>query len=188
MLNTIESYQEQLDDLCNSDRVQQAFELQIAIPLVYAEKQRLIEALEEAKRDEAVMRTGLDRMQMQIAAIPANEKAIDGSQQEIDGLTEKLFAYKKNEMRVLNAEELLRIHEHPAKYNEATQKIEMEMASLTRRIEREKRDIQEIQENENINMDYLDKIMRREADAIRTALAGREAEDSDSALDTNGEL
>jgi hypothetical protein len=178
LLKRIRNYERQLAKLCSADRVQQAFELQTAIPLVYAEKRRLVQAIEEAERVETAMRTDLEWMQMQIAAIPANEKAIDGYQQEIDALTEKLFAYKKSEMRVLNAEELLLIHDHPTKYCAVTQKIEKEIASLRAFIEQGKHEIQDIQESEDRNMNYLNRIMSEQADSIRVALTGRDADNA----------
>jgi hypothetical protein len=168
--NTLETHQQELDQLRRSDKVALTQELQVAIPLVYAEMKRLSQQTEEMKHLESVMRGEYERLQAQIASIPANEKAIDDYQFEIDELTEKLFAYRKCEMKILTAEDLQRLHEAPGTYDQICKKLEDEICSLREMIEVDQREITEIQESETRNLDYLNQIIQKQADTIRQSL------------------
>jgi hypothetical protein len=99
LLHTLEVHERELDVLERSDRVQFEREMRIAIPILYAQKQRLVHATADARRLKAIVRGEAERMRGQITAIPANEKAIDDLQLDIDNLTEKLFVNKKSEAR-----------------------------------------------------------------------------------------
>jgi chromosome segregation ATPase len=168
--NTLETHQQELEQLRHSDRVVLTEELKVAIPLVYAEMKRLTQHTEEIKHLETVMRGEYERLQGHVASIPANEKAIDDYQFEIDELTEKLFAYKKSEMKILTAEDLQKIHESPGSYDQICKKLEDEIRAFRDMIEADQREIAEIQESETRNLDYLNEIIQRQAAVIRQSL------------------
>jgi chromosome segregation ATPase len=188
--NTLETHQQELDQLRHSDRVSLTQELKVAIPLVYAEMKRLSQETEEMKHLEGVMRGEYERLQAQIANIPANEKAIDDYQFEIDELTEKLFAYKKSEMKILTAEDLQKLHEMPESYDQIRKKLEDEICSLREMIEVDQREISEIQESETRNLDYLNQIIQRQADMIRQSLEvvepPAEVEEAEAEVESEG--
>jgi hypothetical protein len=98
-LHTLEVHERELEVLERGDLVQFAREMRIWIPILYAEKQPLVRATADGRLLEAIMRGERERVRGQIVAIPANEKASDGLQLDIDNLTEKLFAYQKGEAR-----------------------------------------------------------------------------------------
>lgn len=176
LLHALEIHEQELQELRRSDRVQLTRELKIAIPILYAEKQRLIQATEQARRLESIMRNEGERLRAQIAAIPANEKAIDDLQMEIDNLTEKLFAYKKSDARIANTEELMKVHRQPACADEVRQSFQKEIETLQQRIDNEKKEIDEIQQSEHRNIEYLSAILQQQVDAVKLALNRREAE------------
>jgi hypothetical protein len=178
--HTLEAHTHELIELRNGDKVAQTKELKVAIPVVFAEMERMKQQVAEATRLETVLKSEIERLQEQIAATPANERAIDSYQLEIDNLTEKLFAYRKSEMKILTAKDLQALHENPSSYDEIKKKLEDEIRSVQSLTEADRNEIPGIQESEARNLEYLNGVIQEQCDMIRAAIdqmTGHQTED-----------
>jgi hypothetical protein len=175
--HTLEAHTQELIELQSGDKVALTKELKVESPLVFAEMQRMKQQVADSQRLESVLKSEVERLQAQIAATAANERAIDSYQLEIDNLTEKLFAYKKSEMKILTAKDLQTLHENPSSYDEIKKKLEDEIRQVQSLAEADRGEIPTIQESEAQNLTYLNKVIQDQCDLIQGAieqLAGRQ--------------
>lgn len=165
--NALDTNKQELEELKKSDKLALSDELKIEIPIFYQEKMRLDDELFETRELEKTLSFEFERIQNQIANTASNEKAVDEIQLEIDDLTEKLFAYKKSEMKLQAAKDLHKLHRNPEAFDEIKAKLEKEINDVKEEIEKNNQEIQEIQESEESNIDYLNQVIQSQIATIK---------------------
>ncbi|KAK8877977.1 hypothetical protein M9Y10_004740 [Tritrichomonas musculus] len=170
LTNVLNTNKQELENLKNSDKLALSNELKIEIPIFYQEKMRLDDELSKLRDLEKALSLEFKRIQNQISNINANESAVDEIQLEIDDLTEKLFAYKKSEMKLQAAKDLHKLHKNPESFNEIKKKLEDEITDVKAEIEKSNHEIQEIQESEDSNIEYLNQIIQGQIATIKAYL------------------
>ena len=165
--NALATNKKELEQLKRSDKNALAEELKIEIPIFFQEKMRLDDELSVARELEKALSHEFERIRSQIANTTANENAVDEIQLEIDELTEKLFAYKKSEMKLQAAKDLHKLHRNPDTFDEIKAKLEKEINDVKEEIESNNREIQEIQESEEINIDFLNQVIQSQISTIK---------------------
>ena len=168
--STLSNRKNELDKLLKSDKLAISEELQVEIQILYLEQKRLMQQTRSMKESEAIISGELNRLRRQAASTPSNEEAIDRLQAEIDELTEKLFMYSKNELRVAATKKLMSIHNEPEKLEEEKQKIEAEIESERQKIENNQKLLEKEQKLEEENIAYLQNVIDEQAQAIQEAL------------------
>ena len=167
LTNALDSNKQELEKLKKSDKLALADELKIEIPIFYQEKMRLDDELSEVRDLEKALSFEFERIRNQIANTSANENAVDEIQLEIDDLTEKLFAYKKSEMKLQAAKDLHKLHRNPNAFDEIKAKLEKEINDVKEEIEKNNQEIQEIQENEETNIEFLNQVIQGQIATIK---------------------
>jgi hypothetical protein len=174
---TLATQEEALKQIKTSDRIVAIDEMKVMIPLLYAETERLKQSAKKAKEVESVMESELARVKGHILSARSNEKSIDTSQIEIDKFTEKLFAYKKDEIRQNLVENLRDLLEHPPlKIDAIRKKLEEEIEAKRTRCDEMRKEIDDIQQNEMERVCKLNDTLRNQIEAVRTEVDRRIAE------------
>ena len=173
LLNTIDGQREELAAIKGSDKFALTQELKVEIPLFHQERARLQEKTAKSREVELSTSREVERLNRQIATIDENERLVDDLQHEIDDLTEKLFAYRKSEIRIAAAGDLQVLHDNPSSYDDITQRIEDEIHEIQQSIQRDNLAIEKIQKEENDHIAYLNQIIDRQVEVIRKAAEGQ---------------
>jgi hypothetical protein len=173
--STVAVSEKKLADLKKSDKYSLTRELRVEIPLVYADVQRLKEDTAELKKIESELRADLKGCRMRAASKAKNEQAIDEIQLKIDDLTEKLFAYKKSEMKIKTASELQKLKRRPSSYDRLLGRVENEVSQLKAYIRAERKELERIEDSEGAQMDYLSRVIEEQEETVRRLLSGRES-------------
>lgn len=160
----------QLDEIEKSDKLAVSKELQIEIQMYYLEQKHLAQSVKTMKDKEAIIAMELNRLKRQAASAKANEDCIDDLQAEIDGLTEKLFAYNKSELRNYSTKQLKIIHDNPNELENIRKSIEEKIKNEGKEMEKNRRKCEKIQQKENDNIQYLQQIIDQQAQKIQEAL------------------
>lgn len=169
LLNTIDGQREELEMIKGGDRYALTEELKIEIPLFHEERARIQERAAQSREVHTRTQKEADRLRLQISTTDENEQLVDDLQKEIDELTEKLFAYKKSEIRIAAARDLKDIHDNPALYDKVTQRLEDEIDEIREAIKRENEEIEKVQNGENEHIEYLNALIEKQAESIRKA-------------------
>lgn len=164
--NTIESRKAELENLKLCDKLQLSEELKVEIQIYYCEQLRLQEETQEAKRTESIISNELNRIRKIIDSTQENEKSIDDLQNDIDNLTEKLFAYRKSELRIQNAKVMQDIVENTKTVDQVTSQLREDIQKIQQEIENDKVEIDQIQENEVKNLEYLQEVIDKQTKEI----------------------
>lgn len=168
--NSLNERKKQLDDIKKSDKLAISKELQIEIQMYYLEQKRLAQGVKTMKDKEAIIEMELNRLKKQAASTKANEACIDDLQAEIDGLTEKLFAYNKSELRNYATKQLKIIHDQPSELENIRKSIEEKIRNEEKEMRKNQRKFEKIQQKENDNIQYLQQIIDQQAQKIQEAL------------------
>lgn len=172
--STLDAQRQELESLRNSDKLALTNELKVQIPLYYAEVVRLKQQEAQTKEIATIMQSEVERLEQQINMTNANERAIDELQKEIDLLTEKLFAYKKSEIKIECAKDLQELCANPSSLDKITKKLEQEIEEKEKSIQLENEEIEKIQESEAANLEYLNGVVQQQIKTIMQALNGEE--------------
>ncbi|EAY23027.1 hypothetical protein TVAG_182630 [Trichomonas vaginalis G3] len=171
---SVDVRQKELEKIKKSDKLSQIKELQVEIQLFYLEHKRLVQKQKAMAQSEKVVSSELDRIRQQSNSSRHNEERVKELQQEINGLTDRLFAYTKSEAKLYSTKKLKQLYDNPDKVNEIKQEIQKQIAAEEQQMEANQKEMAQIQKKEQRNVDFLHKIIDEQAARIRQKLENSE--------------
>lgn len=168
--NTLKVKQDELEKLKRSDNAAIYEEMQIELELLKEECERRKNAATERKSRDNELTSHLERVKQQAKSAPGHEAAVKDIQKEMDELTERLFAFRKTELRMEAGDLVMELQKDPSKIPEARQKIEEEIENLKKAIEQKRAEIEQTQQDEAKDTEALRERIRAQSERLLKAV------------------
>ena len=164
--NTLESRQDDLKVLINSDRLALADELKQEIRIYHLEHKRLQKQSRAVKEGELIVTDELNRVKGELSERRLNKKAIDSIQEDLKSVIDKLVSYKRSELKIQNDTLAKYLVNHPKQAETKENQLNNEINQIYEDIDNIHQEIEEAEQHEKEVMEELQAIIDDQAAQI----------------------
>lgn len=169
--NTLQTRKEEKEVIFNGDKVSFYKELQYEIEILYLEKQRLLEENQTISKENSQLQEVLDRTRSQASSGSYYEDQVKELQSEINVLTDKLFAYQKNELKIQAGEKMQNMVFGKIQRDDLLKEIQADIQKIQEETEQERNELKEIQENESKAVQEIKQIIASQIEQLNNLLS-----------------